>query len=687
MTRLLAALAALWCFACAVAQTSVHVEPVPVARPEAPPWSAWVVVEAPERGHAWIRCALPLDAPPVIVGPNGILGYRLSAIGDHGALYGIESFGEMLAPLDVAMTPAPRAHTQIARVPFRAPQFGDQVPQAWLHPAVLDDRQALLPHVEIGGVDLGAPRIDLEQTSLAHQRWHLVWSTPTHLIESWALIQMRSPIVDWWWVARTRNVLPQRTTIRITAGEELVLVPDGTRQLAGRAITGDLTLDLAGLDIVRARMLCAYADGHHDQATDDAREAARSGPWAGLADPWRGTWTEAPVVLGSAAMGDQARDWITAHQTGAVVRPWMARTNPNAGGVDAGMGMSWSAPIWIAGRTPDPRVIALVRDTADTWAWRPLHFLEPRTDGLVLPPPAHPTLTMHQQQPWRADGDQLGLTLPESRTAPLRGLDSHDIEHRFAGPLVGALGLTGDPALDLVARSWIAAELHERSMKAGWVQAARGEGRSIATVLELQHVTGAMARETDTYVRTRLTAVRTTSPGSRVPWERPVHVCRISDRGENWMYWVGYEEAQFAWSAWLAGDLELAYLHGRTVATACVWSQGQLQIGYIVRYREGADEGLALAAPGEPNPDLRPGGGALAQWAGCGLMAFIAADHALRASGRQMPVADPYLDVAHRALHDLEAAIGTVGLAEETVARNTALTGALPALVAEPEGR
>lgn len=657
---------------------TVEVTPVPTAPViEVEPYGVWVHAEAPSAGHCWIWCTLPLDAPEVLIGPSGIVAYRLGQVGTAAATYGIETFAELLAPMRIDLAPASGAGRQIVAIPLRERHASDRVP-AWApHPAVLEQLVGLVPRVTVAQRDLGSPQIEFVRQSAGDQVWQWTWDDAETPIVGGARVRARSPIVDCWFVARARDAAARSLPIVLDSTQEMILEADGIRSVTAGDVVGDLVLDFGAVDVIRARIAVRRRDL---EAAEDERaiEAARGGPWRGLADRWAGQWLGGPVVQGSATTHAQVRGWIERQAAGEIVRPWMARTNPNAGGVDPGMGLTWSAPIWPRGLRADPRVVQMVLRSADTWAWRPSHWWEPAALRLVDPPPAHPKLTMHTQQPWRADPDVLGLTLQGSRKSPIRGLEPHDVEHRFAGPLAAALALTGDPALDVVARAWIAQELHERSAKLGWPQNGRAEGRTIATVAVLGQVTGYRTTEVRAYIERRLHLVRTATPSARVPGDRPVHVCKLSDRGEPWLYWVPYEEAQFAWAAWLSGDVGLARLHGRTVAAGCSFDgAGKLTVAYHVRYRTGAEEGLALGEPGAPHPDAKPGGAALAQWAGAGLHAYLLADAVLRARGT-VSGHDPYLDVARRAITQLDLSVDALSLSEATVARHTALSAAYP---------
>jgi hypothetical protein len=657
----------------------VEVKPVPIAPVEPTPYGVWVHAEAPLAGHCWIWTTLPADAPEVLVGPSGIVAYRVARLGSEISAYGIETFAELLEPMRVSFAPAPGAGLQLVAIPLREMHASDRVPGFAPHPAVLEQLAGIVPKITLGDRTLAAPAMEFAGQDVGAQWWTCTWDDMELPVIGWVRVRARSPIVDLWLVARSRDAAPRRVDLRIDSTQEMILEADGLRTVVAGDVVGELVLDFAALDIVRAQIAVRRRDAEVE-GDEAAIAAARHGHCFGLAERWNSSrWLVAPVVHGSPAIADQVQAWITRQLAGELVRPWMARANPNAGGTDPGMGLTWSAPIWPQGRRADPRVVRLVTRSADSWAWRPSHWFEAAAAfNLIESPPAHPKLTIHTQQPWRSDPDTLGLTLPTSRKAPLRGLEPHDVEHRFAGPLAAGLALAADPALRLVAQSWIAAELHERSGKLGWVQNGRAEGRVIATLLMLERVTGFRSAEVRDYVAGRLARVRTTSPGGRVPHDRPVHVCRLSDRGEPWPYWVPYEEGQFAWAAWLAGDVELARLHGRTVAVGCVFDGvGQLNVGYHVRYLTGADEGLALGPPGQPHVDIKPGGAALAQWAGAGLHAYLLADAVLRDRG-VVSGPDPYLDVARRALAVLDAQIASIGLSEATVARHTSLTGAFP---------
>lgn len=197
--------------AAAQVPVTVDVAPVPVAPVlEARPYGVWVHAEAPRHGHCWIWCTLPIDAPDELVGPSGIIAYRLGPVGRAAAAYGIETMAELLTPMRIDLAPAPGAGRQIVAIPLRERHSSDRVP-AWApHPAVLEQLDGIVPRVLIAQRELADPQIEFVRQSAGDQVWQWTWDDAETPILGWARVRARSPIVDCWFVARARDAAARK---------------------------------------------------------------------------------------------------------------------------------------------------------------------------------------------------------------------------------------------------------------------------------------------------------------------------------------------------------------------------------------------------------------------------------------------------------------------------------------------
>ena len=144
--------------------------------------SVVIEVDRPVTGHFWALGPLPLDTPPILVGEGGVRAYRIQAIGQHSAIYGLESFAELL-PRDGVVKLEPAAS-------------GDPVALWWAHPAVLDDLGAVAGAARVGGVWSPSPRIALEVDGEHRKRFSCEHRCGDYAVRLWFDVFARSPVVQ-----------------------------------------------------------------------------------------------------------------------------------------------------------------------------------------------------------------------------------------------------------------------------------------------------------------------------------------------------------------------------------------------------------------------------------------------------------------------------------------------------------
>ncbi|HMQ20990.1 MAG TPA: hypothetical protein PKE00_00775, partial [Planctomycetota bacterium] len=285
--------------AAAAAQVPVTVDVAPVLTAKGTvvePYGVWIHAEAPMSGHCFIWCTLPAEAPAVLVGPSGIVAYRVSQLGSEISAYGIETFADLLTPMRVGFAPAPGAGLQLVAIPLREMQSSDRVTGFAPHPAVLESLAEIVPQITVGDRTLAAPTVEFASQDVGAQWWTCTWDDTESPVIGWVRVRPRSPLVDLWLVARSRDAAPRRVDLRIDGGHELLLEPDGLRTVVDGDIVGQLLIDFAALDIVRAQVAVRRRDA--EIAADEAAiDAARHGHFFGLAEHWNSSnWLVAPVV-------------------------------------------------------------------------------------------------------------------------------------------------------------------------------------------------------------------------------------------------------------------------------------------------------------------------------------------------------------------------------------------------------
>lgn len=534
-------------------------------------------VQAPDAGHFWAVGPLPIDAPPVLVGPHGARAYRLETLGDHSAIYGFEGLGEL--------TESP--------VPLAGAVDTDGIPLWWPHPAVMDDLGQLQGYVSIGGHEAQSIQWEHVEQGQFRQRFRSVHVCGPYVAVLWRDVFARSPVVQvsGFLAAKDRDT-HRDVGIKIGFGEPMAFPTErlhgGQLTLDAGAIRGTVDLDRGSIYPIRLALLCAYDATPEvgpeppkglDELTAAAIEAGKVGPRWMIPTTWNAEWLGIRPTLGTDLARSLATkgsiDWSRPHAMHDA-RPWASAPNANQGGAQNGLGASWWLPALVS---IDYRPHAVHLWCADDWALRPVHFAVPfpefdlpeTTVGRQVYGVDHPIA-------YRTRGEvpvELGDGNMDWRTP-------HDEQHMADMPLCAAYALTGDPVVAWVLDSLRAVDLGQRRPVAGWRNGPRGEGRTASSMLMAARLRGrdALAQVQEHLLGRLDTANRLSSTAgldASAP-SRPLHL-----QNDPRIYCekpasVPYEEATLAWSSWLlwrsTGErraLDAAYRYG--LAVACTLSQ------------------------------------------------------------------------------------------------------------------
>lgn len=506
-------------------------------------------------------------------------------------------------------------------------------------------------------------------------RFVVEWHGSHHVVAGWADVDARAPFVRWTLIARRR---------------------DGQ---VGSAISFRWPWMMREIEIgfgeaATLRVVCPTAIDPSDieaqaiaNATRGAQGYRASGLWLGIPHEWGGDLLGQPIVRGTSrivALAQAEMAWQDSTRGSPWLDRWGGRANPNAPGVDASFGSTWTAPLWPQTGLPDPRVLHAMREAVHRYERRPQHW---HPLASLTPDGVH---TLHKGQPYdAADAAHFGIG-PQFRTGP-NEFATHDHEHRAVAPLAVFAALTGDVAAIELCASYLAAECFERSVVNGWVQAGRGQGLpwiAGATLVRLfdadEDVTLRWA-DHDARRITQYHAAKRTGP--------LVTVGGLYTRGSPWLdasgaeqaYSDPYEQATIAVALWLSGHVGEAFDHARSIVTGIWWdSAGRAHGAYNQRWLDG--NWPHEVRVGQPiNDDLRPAGDPLGMWVGAGLRVFLLAAQRLRDAGD--PRGDhPWLPVARAALRDMDPVLDTLSEDGELfAAAHRSWWGAIPELVRESE--
>ncbi len=600
-----------------------------------------VSVDAPDSGHFWAVGTLPIDTAPVLVGVNGSRAYRLETLGEHSAIYGIESLGE-LVPSDGELQLVPAVET-------------DGVPAWWSHPAVLDDLEALRGRVQVGGAAATDVRFEHLQQGQFRQRFQATHDAGEYWVRLWLDVFARSPIVHCsGFVARKDRGSVRRVPIEIEFGEPVAFpwerLHAGDLALERGGIRGAIDLEAGGLYPLRFSLLCSWKPAEVvqpdppadlDDLTAAALEAGRTGQRWFVPLEWRGRWMGIEPRLGSAIGVDLAQHGLATFlrpHSMYDARPWASMPGANQGGAQNSLGPVWWLPAFVSAELR-PADVHLW--SAWDWALRPVHLLEPGTADPRGGFPAAIT-TIARQLGDVAELD--GQVVPRYQTRGVIPVDladgnvdfrtGHDEQLLADAPLLAAYAMTGDPVVRWLIDSNRALDLAQRRPRAGWRNNGRGEGRTIAAMLQAARFLSAGDRQRvleHCLLRLEI-AVREAETAGFDPAAvvRPVDLQYASNLACRLPATVPYEEAALAWAAWMLYEetgsalaLEAAYRFGLAVAAYVypvdggAWSlphaASMLDDGRAPTPQELADDSLVHRSSWP------------VWWGGCGLRAVLLA--------------------------------------------------------------
>lgn len=641
-------------------------------------------VDAPSAGHFWAVGPLPIDAPPVLVGLKGARAYRLETLGDHSAIYGFESMGELMDGGPVTMVKA---------------EDTDGVPRWWPHPAVMDDLTELQGKVSIDGHATKSVAMTHEQKGEFRQRFKAVHDCGPYVAVFWADVYARSPVVQvsGFVAARDRDT---HRDIKVEVGfGEPIAFPEsrlhgGRLDLHRGAIAGQIDLDRGAIYPLRLTLLCAYAPPPQfgpeppsslDELTKAAILAGSDGPRWFSPTAWDREWLGVVPTVGTGfgrRLAQGAQETFQQPHGMTDMRPWASAPNANQGGAQNGLGASW----WLPALVPtefQPHAVHLW--CAQDWMLRPVHVAVP--DPVALPLPRASTV-----------GRQVYDAVPEMPAAiryRTRGeipvhlsngntdwRTPHDEQHMADMPLLAAYALTGDPVVAWTIDSLRAVDLAQRRPIAGWRNGPRGEGRTASSMLMAARLRDAdVLAAVEAHLLGRLNTANRLSSTAGLPVEapgRPLHLQTDPRIYCQKPASVPYEEATLAWSSWLlwrsTGDqaaLESAYRYGLAVAVNLYQDGDEWRVPYAVFHDPagGALTDAQLHDPTYVHASTWP-----IWWAGEGLRALVASasllevpdEHAQFVERAQLAIEwldrqpAPSVDEAHHALHGTAVPVAVV---------------------------
>ena len=612
--------------------------------------SVVIEVDRPVTGHFWALGPLPLDTPPILVGEGGVRAYRIQAIGQHSAIYGLESFAELL-PRDGVVKLEPAAS-------------GDPVALWWAHPAVLDDLGAVAGAARVGGVWSPSPRIALEVDGEHRKRFSCEHRCGDYAVRLWFDVFARSPVVQVvGFIARLDRRPELGVEVELAFGEEIAFpwerLHGGRLRLKDGAIRGDVDLDHGAVYPLRFTLLCSRSPSRTGEVAadagllDDLDAAARKAGAAGArwfsprAWPavWLGVLPPVDTAAGQDLAGRGLASFLSAHRM-SDLRPWASMPGASQGGAQNSLALSWFAPAFV-GVELRPHDVHLW--SAEDWALRPMHVLEPGTTEPVGDIRSFGG-TVAARQVFERGLDIGGQHYPRFGTRgvvpvhlPSGNRDvrsTPDELHTADLPLVAAFAMTGAPLCGWLLESCRAIDLGHRQVSSGWRSNGRGEGRTgVSMLMNAQAFGGRPLELVVEHLRLRLATAVERADSRDFPADavsRPVELYddrRLSCQAPAI---IVYEEAQIAWHCWLlyrqTGDvaaLDGAYRWGLTAAATLHEVDSAWRVPYAcTQLPDGAPLSQEqLRDPTYSHPSTWP-----ILWSACGLRALV-----LSAELRQVP--------------------------------------------------
>lgn len=623
MRRIVAALAALLCSSVLVGQWTVELDRQPAA------------------GHLWAVGPLPAGTAPILVGPGGVRAYRIETLGTHSALYGLETFAE-LVPDD-------------GRIPLVPATKEDAVALWWAHPAVLDDPSALAGQVVIGGHVSRGPKWSLVDDGEHRKRFRAVHDVGPYWLNLWLDVWARSPVVHVvGFVARKDRTLELDVPVAIAFGENIAFplerLHGGRLSVLEGKLSGSIDLDRGTVYPLRFSLLCRRQPARvpgpatdADPPLDDVDEAAlavgANGPSWFMPTEWPTEWLGArvttPIAAGKRLAAGALESWRAPHRM-SDLRPWASMPGASQGGSQPSLALTWFAPALVPARLR-PQDVHLW--SADDWALRPMLLLE-----LDVPDPLDDlrelgaTVASRQVFGIERIGDQVVPTFQTRGGVPVH-LPTGNLDHRAPPdelhtadlPLVAAYAMTGDPLARWLLDAVRELDLAQRQVSSSWRSNGRGEGRTLSSMLLASRTMPESVRsEVVAHCLLRLATAVAKADTAHLPEtaiSRPIELYTDGRLRCRHPALIPYEEAQGAYGFWLlweqTGDvaaLDAAYRFGLTVAATLYQEGGAWRVPYACSQNE---DGRPLSSTELRNPELvHPSTWAI-HWAGCGLRALI----------------------------------------------------------------
>ncbi|MEO0478432.1 MAG: hypothetical protein AAF196_03030 [Planctomycetota bacterium] len=419
---------------------------------------------------------MPLDAPDVLVGKRGVRAYRVHELGEHSAIYALESFAELLPRQD------PKSPS-VVELQLRGPETEAEkaVPGFWIHPAITDDLRQIVPHVVVTDRILTPTATRVAIDSKVLKRYRLEFANETYAVVVWLDLRPRSPVVEFSAIVLRRDRKANGLTQVILGFGEPVR-HKGEVHRSGW-VQDVLSLDTAGVGVLRGAILCqsrtikgADAEAYDlDDATVDALAAAEQGPFFGFPTRWPGDWLLAPVPDIDPSLANEQKGHLIQRWLSQGERPHTSQPHPHAPGNQASFGVSYFLPFL---GEPRPEITRALLWNAEDWLDRPVHF---QRRGTVSDPVRFIAgMRTKSRRPYTDRGanefQRLGIP-PVPGLSELRRRKGHDDEHAADMPLLAAYALTGDPVLRWCMRSHLGMDLNQIQLALSSAGKGRAEGR------------------------------------------------------------------------------------------------------------------------------------------------------------------------------------------------------------------
>ena len=622
----------------------------------APTAAQWTVdADLPKSGHVWAVGPLPVSAPDVLVGPHGVRAYRLETLGEQCAIYGLETFAEFVdGPIE--LEPGTDA---------------DGIALWWAHPAVLDDPAAVAGRVSIDGQPSKGAQWTIVQDGEHRKRFRAVHDTGAHWAVLWCDVFARSPVVHVaGFVARKDRQLQRDVELSLEFGEQLAFpwerLHGGRLRLEDGGIRGSIDLERGGVYPLRFSLLCRRQPGvigppvAGDAPLDDldelAIEAGKRGQRWFVPLEWPGEWLGVDLTGRPQAGADLAQGALEAFREPhrmTDLRPWASMPGASQGGSQPSLGLTWFAPALVPAELR-PADVHLW--SAEDWALRPMHLLEPGT--------SNPVAKLHRFGATVASRQVYGIERIGRQVVPMfqtrGGLDVHlpsgnvdqrmppDELHTADGPLIAAYALTGDPLCRWLLDSVRELDLAQRQVSSGWRSNGRGEGRTVSSMLLAARTMRADVRaEVVEHCLLRLETAIASADTASLPSDaisRPIELYTDNRLRCQHPALIPYEEAQGAYGWWLlyqdSGDaraLRAAYRFGLTVAATLYQDGDAWRVPYACTQLEDGQPltDKQLRDPVTAHPSTFP-----ILWSGCGLRALVNAAAELDVPEEHAPFVD-----------------------------------------------